>query len=194
MLSSLFRESLQQKGERVDKDQIKEIIMDLRSRGLSFQKISDILRELHSVDLNRETVRIYFKESIKKASVKVQNDIDTGTNKVEPIKEVNPATTQEPIKAQVSKDNMQEQSIKNVQPFRKVRYPGFEDEDLRKDPHYGWIPRDYLGMTPEQRYEYHLERVKQNRKERNRTILHIILYILLWIGVVLFIWKYGIIR
>ena len=185
---------MQQKGERVDKDQIKEIIMDLRSRGLSFQKISDRLRESYSVDISYATVRLYFKESIKKASVKVQNDIETGINKVEPIKEANPTTIQEPIKAQVSKDNVQVQNNVNVQPVRKVRYPGFEDEDLRKDPHYGWIPRDYLEMTPEQRYEYHLERVKQNRKERNKTILHIILYILLWIGVALFIWKYGIIR
>ena len=183
---------MQQKGEKMEKDQIKEIIMDLRSRGLSFQKISDRLRESYSVDISYATVRLYFKESIKKASVKVQNDIETGINKVEPIKEANPTTIQEPIKAQVSKDYVQVQNNVNVQPVRKVRYPGFEDEDLRKDPHYGWIPRDYLEMTPRQRYEQHLERVKQDRKERNKSIALFALLVLMLVGIA-FALKYRII-
>ena len=178
---------MQQKGERMEKDQIKAIIKDLRSKGLSFQKISDILRESYSVDISYATVRLYFKESIRKASVKVQNDIDTNTNKIEPIKEANPTTIQELIKAQVSKDNVQVQNNVSVQSVHNVRYPGFEDEDLKSSPF-----RDHNEMTPEQRYQRHLEWVKQNRKERNKSIALFALLVLTLVGIA-FALKYRII-
>ena len=132
------------------------------------------------MDISYATVRLYFKGSIKKASAKVQNDNETSTNKVEPIKEANPTTIQEPIKAQVSKDNVQVQNSVNIQPVCKVRYPGLEDEDLKSS-----LSRDHHEMTPEQRYQQHLERVKQDRKERNRSIVYLALLIVFMLGLAL---------
>jgi hypothetical protein len=191
MQSYQSRETLRQKGEIMDKDQIKGIIMDLRSKGLSFQKISDILRELHSVDLNRETVRMYFKESIRKASVKAHDD-SVITTKEEPVKLANASAIQEQTKAQTIEANVRVQNNVNVQsvPVRKVRYPGFEDEDLKKDPNFSSIPISYKEASPEQRYKWHKESVERTRKERNKSITITILFILLLLGIV-FLFKYG---
>ena len=176
----------------MDKDQIKAIIKDLRSKGLSFQKISDILRELHSVDLNRETVRKYFQDIQKANNNTIQDNAESIVRETASTIETHNATGGESSSVQIPVEKNQEQNIKNVQPVRKVRYPGYEDEDLRKDPHYGSISRDYLEMTPRQRYEQHLERVKQDRKERNKSIALFALLVLMLVGIA-FALKYRII-
>ena len=45
----------------MDKDQVKEIIKDLRSRGLSYREISNVLRESYSIIMTHEKVRQIFK-------------------------------------------------------------------------------------------------------------------------------------
>ena len=45
----------------MDKDQVKEIIKDLRSRGLSYREISNVLRESYSIIMTHEKVRKIFK-------------------------------------------------------------------------------------------------------------------------------------
>ena len=168
----------------MEKDQIKAIIKDLRSKGLSFQKISDILRELHSVDLNRETVRVYFKEGTRIAPDKAQGNNGANTNKAESTDKTTIITTQEQTKVQLHDEKMQALNNANMQTIHKTRYPGFEDEDLRKDPYYNSISINYLEMTPKQRYQQHLKRVEQDRKERNKSIALIALIVFMLIGLV----------
>ena len=154
----------------MDKDQIKEIIKDLRSKDLSFQKISGILRESYSVDLTRQTIRRYFNEIPKASNDNIQDNTETKVKEVTPTIEVQPGTKEESSTAQVQIENKHEENKVIVKQDRKVRYPGFEDEDLRKDPYYNSLPRGYKEMTPEQRYRQHLESVKQAHKERNKII------------------------
>ena len=45
----------------MDNDQVKEIIKDLRSRGLSYREISNVLRESYSIIMTHEKVRQIFK-------------------------------------------------------------------------------------------------------------------------------------
>ena len=45
----------------MDNDQVKEIIGDLRSRGLSYREISNVLRESYSIIMTHEKVRQIFK-------------------------------------------------------------------------------------------------------------------------------------
>ena len=45
----------------MDKDQVKEIIKDLRSRGLSYREISNVLKESYSIIMTHEKVRQIFK-------------------------------------------------------------------------------------------------------------------------------------
>jgi hypothetical protein len=176
----------------MEKDQIKAIIKDLRSKGLSFGKISYVLRESYSVDLNRETVRKYFQDIQKANNNTIQDNAESTIRETASTIETHNATGGESSSVQIPVEKKQEQNIKNVQPVRKVRYPGYEDEDLRKDPHYGSISRDYLEMTPRQRYEQHLERVKQDRKERNKSIALFALLVLMLVGIA-FALKYRII-
>ena len=45
----------------MDNDQVKEIIGDLRSRGLGYREISNVLRESYSIIMTHEKVRQIFK-------------------------------------------------------------------------------------------------------------------------------------
>ena len=45
----------------MDNDQVTEIIRDLRSRGLSYREISNVLRESYSIIMTHEKVRQIFK-------------------------------------------------------------------------------------------------------------------------------------
>jgi intein-encoded DNA endonuclease-like protein len=192
MQSYQSRETLRQKGEIMDKDQIKGIIMDLRSKGLSFQKIANILRESYSVDLTRQTIRRYFNETAKASNDKAEVNDESQVREIAPTSEVQPGIKSGPSTAQVSIENKQEQNKETVQPIHKVRYPGFEDEDLRKGPYYHMMSSGYLEMTPEQRYRQHLESVKQARKERNKSIAYLALFILFLLGL-FFAFKYRLI-
>jgi len=176
----------------MDKDQIKELIKELRSKGLSYQKIADALRKSYSIDLSYSTVRLYLKESMKNAP-----DDSQGENKQDPqgLKkntETYSISVQGPAMNEIQSEEKNEQKKENTKTYQPIRFPGFEDEDLKKDPYYELIPDEYLKMTPEQRYEDHLNYEREKKEERNRMIGYAILMILVLLGMFLGI-RYGII-
>ena len=171
---------MKQRGEKLDKDQIKAIIKDLRSKGMSFGRISYVLRESYSVDLTRETIRKYYNDIPKANNDIIQGNASSEVKETASTIEAHSAIEGESGSVQVPFENKQEQGVKNVQPVRRVRYPGFEDEDLKNS-----LSRDYHEMTPEQRYQQHLEWVKQNRKERLRSIAYLALLVLFMLGLAL---------
>lgn len=67
---------MHQRSEKVDKDELKKIVKDLRSKGLSFRAISKTLIETYGVDLSHVSVREILKrnQETTKEEVQIKND------------------------------------------------------------------------------------------------------------------------
>lgn len=122
----------------MDRDQVKKIIKELRSRGLSFRRISDILRETYSVDISyvtvgeilkdtpeRPTEEVHVKDEKIAVEVKPPEQVSVTTEKV--VVEARPTieTKQEPINKVVSRDLNEE--------YRKYWEEARRKENLRRE-------------------------------------------------------------
>ena len=92
MQSSLSKEIWEQRGKRVDKDQVKGIIKELHSRGLSLRRISDILRETYSVDISYVTVGEILKDTPERPTEETHVKDEETVVEVKPPEQVPVAT------------------------------------------------------------------------------------------------------
>ena len=150
---------MQERGKIMDKDQVKEIIKDLRSKGLSLRKISSTLKEVYGLDISHVSVREYLKAAIPERPTEEAhvNDEEIASG-VKPPEQVPVTTEKVVVEARPTIETKQE-------PVNEV------------------VPRD-----PKENYKKYLEEARKRerlREERNRSIMAYILTSLTFGGLVL---------
>lgn len=92
----------------MEKDQLTEIIKDLRSKGLSFRAISKTLIEIYGVDLSHVSVREILKDSPEITREDAQAKNEETAPEVKPPQQIKAAPKEETSKPQLHIENNKE--------------------------------------------------------------------------------------
>ncbi len=122
----------------MDNDQVKEIIKELHSRGLSLRRISDILRETYSVDISYVTVGEILKDTPERPMEETHVKDEETVVEVKPPEQVPVATENVVVEARHIIEPKQER-INKVAPrdlneeYKKYWQEARRRENLRRE-------------------------------------------------------------
>ena len=117
----------------MDKDQVKGIIKELRSKGLSLRRISGILRETYSVDISYVTVGEILKDTPERPREEVHVKDEKIAAGVKPPEQVQAATEKAAVEARPIIETKQEPANKVVPRDLNEEYRKYWEEARRKE-------------------------------------------------------------